>query len=116
MTTTRLRTPFPSLTSDTFVARGSAGHVFAISRDVIFKCPTVFDHPAPSQEEEMEESIEKIENEKAIYKILMEHRHPNIVHGILCVSEGIFMQRLERTLQSCINQSDMLPVSLNTQC
>lgn len=64
----------------------------------------------------MEESIEKIENEKAIYKILMEYRHPNIVHGILCVSEGIFMQRLERTLQSRIDQSDMSPVRLDIQC
>jgi len=116
MTITRLRTPFPSLSSDNFVARGSAGHVFAISRDVIFKCATKFDHPAPSQEEEMKDSIEKMENEKAIYKILMEHRHPNIVHGILCVSEGIFMERLERTVQSRINQSDTLPVSLDTQC
>lgn len=39
--------------------------------------------PEPMQAEEMEESIKKMENEKVIYRILMEHRHPNIVHGIL---------------------------------
>ena len=56
------------------------------------------------QSEEMQESIEKIANEKAVYTILMEHRHPNIVYGILCISEGIFLQRLGPTLEYHLTQ------------
>ena len=115
MTVTRLQTPFPSLTSDNFLSRGSAGQVFAISREIVFKCPTSFEDPVATQAEEMGESVKRIEHEKVVYKILMEHRHPNIVHGILCVPEGLFMQRLSSTLEFRIDQSTTLPISRDCQ-
>ncbi|KAF1962402.1 hypothetical protein CC80DRAFT_462488 [Byssothecium circinans] len=112
---TRLRPPFPSLSADNFLSRGTAGHVYAISRNVVFKCPTLFENPVQAQAEEMEESIRKLENEKAVYQILMEHRHPNIVYGILCVPEGLFMHRQETTLQSRIENSSMSAISSDKQ-
>jgi serine/threonine protein kinase len=112
---TRLRTPFSSLSAGNFLSRGSGGQVFAVSQNVVFKCPTYFDDPAPSQADEMQESIKKIENEKAVYGILMEHRHPHIVYGILCIPQGIFMQRLEMTLESRIAESPTRAISPSTQ-
>lgn len=109
--TTRLRTPFPSLSADNFLSRGSAGQVFAISRNVVFKCPTIFDNPVPEQEEEMKQSIKKIENEKAMYGILVEHRHPHIVHCVLCVPQGLFLHRLEMTLESRIAKSPIRAIT-----
>jgi serine/threonine protein kinase len=103
--TARLQVPFPSLSADNFVSRGSAGQVFAVSQSIVFKCPTSFENPAFVQAEEMVESIEKMNREKAIHRILQEHRHPNIIHSVLCVPEGLFMQRLETTLEFRISQS-----------
>jgi len=113
--TARLRTPFRSLSADNFISRGSAGQVFAISQYVVFKCPTLFDNPVQAQAEEMKESIKKLENEKAIYQILMEHWHPNIVCGLLCVPEGIFLHRQEMTLETRIERSPMSTISQSTQ-
>ncbi|KAI9793355.1 MAG: hypothetical protein M1816_000247 [Peltula sp. TS41687] len=64
-----------------------------------------------------EENIKNFENEKAIYRILMEdqHRHPNIGTAILCVPEGIFMRRYETTLESRLSQSTTLPINIDTQ-
>lgn len=95
-----LRTPFPSLTDDEFISRGSAGQVFAISDRIVFKCPTLFIDPAPEQSQESEESIEKIEREKSVYRVLMRYHHTNLVRAILCAPEGIFMQRLKCTLRA----------------
>ncbi|KAF2279261.1 uncharacterized protein EI97DRAFT_481531, partial [Westerdykella ornata] len=94
---------------------GSAGQVFAISRNVVFKCPTAFDDPVPEQEEEMAESISRLENEKANYQILMKNRHPNIATAVLCVPEGIFLHRQEMTLESRINNSPKATPSPGTQ-
>jgi serine/threonine protein kinase len=113
--TARLRTPFQSLSTDNFISRGSAGQVFAISENVVFKCPTLFDNPERAQAEEMEESIKKLENEKAIYQILMENRHPNIVCGLLCIPEGIFLHRQEMTLETRIERSSMSVIGTSTQ-
>jgi serine/threonine protein kinase len=67
------------------------------------------------QAEEMKESIEKLEKEKAVHQILMEHRHPNIVYGILCIPEGLFMHRQEMTLDYRIENSLMSAVSPTRQ-
>ena len=61
---------------------------------------------------EMKQSVESVENEKKIYNLLRSHPHPNILHAILCVSEGIFMPRLETTLATrlaipCIADDDI---------
>lgn len=103
--TTTLRVPFPSLTVERLLARGSGGQVFRISKQVVFKCPTSFDHPAPGQADEMKESAAKIENEKSTHKLLMKHPHPNIVRCILCIPEGFFMERMDATLQARIDHS-----------
>ena len=97
--------PFSSLSANNFLSRGAAGHVFQISSNIVFKCTTQFDDPFPQQAEEMEESVKKIEAEKAVYRVLMEKPHPNIVQCVLCVPEGIFMRRMESTLQERISQS-----------
>lgn len=115
--TTRLRTPFQSLSADNFLSRGSAGQVFAISRNVVFKCSTSFDNPTQAHAQEMEESLTKLEHEKKIYQLFMERPdpHPNIVLGILCVPEGLFLHRQETTLESRIEKSSMLAIAPSTQ-
>ena len=105
--------PFLSLSAEQFLSRGSGGQVFVVNRHIVFKCPTLFDNPMPEQREEMEESIERIENEKAVYHNLMKHPHPHIVHGILCVPQGLFMHRLAMTLETRIAGSS--PISPSTQ-
>ncbi|KAL2175001.1 uncharacterized protein P884DRAFT_293947 [Thermothelomyces heterothallicus CBS 202.75] len=50
----------------------------------------------PEQIEEMEESGKKIEAEKAVYRVLMEHPHPNIVQCILYIPEGIFLRQMDQ--------------------
>jgi serine/threonine protein kinase len=107
-----LRMPFRSLSSDNLIARGAAGHVFAVSDTAVFKCPTIFDNPAPCQQDESEESILQVNNEKSVYDTLMQHPHPHIVHGILCVPEGFFMQRMEMTLE---NRLRLSPSTSETQ-
>ncbi|KAG6202776.1 hypothetical protein E4U50_006084 [Claviceps purpurea] len=99
-----LRYPFASINDDDYLDRGSGGQIFVISKRVVFKCPTEFDNPAPSQEEEMEESAAKIAHEKSMHELLMKHPHPNIVQCILCVPEGFFMERMEATLRTRIEQ------------
>lgn len=111
-----LRTPFPSLSVDDFISRGSAGQVFAISTNLVLKCPTLFTNPAPAQLLESKESIEKIEREKSVYKMLMRCQHRNIVSAVLCAPEGIFMQRLEYTLQSRIENHAKRPIKSERQC
>lgn len=111
-----LWTPFPSLTADNFLSRGSAGQVFAINGDIVFKCPTQFTDPAPEQAQESDESAEKIEREKSVYKVLMQNQHGNVVRGILCVPEGIFLQRLECTLQARLDNHAYSSISLTRQC
>lgn len=107
--------PFPSLSADNFLSRGAAGHVFQISSNIVFKCPTQFDDPFPQQIEEMEESIKKIEAEKAVYRVLMKRPHPNIVQCILCVPEGIFLHRMESTLQERLSPNQTATILPHTQ-
>lgn len=95
------RLPFPSLSCDCSLSSGGAGNVFAISKTIAFKCPLLYDNGGPQEEERMEASIESLENEKQVYTVLASNPHPNILHGILCVSEGIFMERMETTLGNC---------------
>lgn len=111
----RLKVPFSSLSTDNFVSRGSAGQVFAVSQSIVFKCPTSFENPAPVQADEMVESIEKMNREKTIHRILQECRHPHIIHSVLCVPEGIFMQRLETTLEFRISQYERCAVDGSIQ-
>ena len=112
----RLKPLFPSLSADNLIARGSAGHVFAIGETAVSKCPTVFDHAGSDQPDETEESIQKIENEKAVHDVLIKRRRPNIIHTILCISQGFFMQRLDCTLQSRINQHASRPMDQSARC
>ncbi|KAG6207498.1 hypothetical protein E4U35_000907 [Claviceps purpurea] len=102
--TAYLRKPFASISSDDYLDRGAGGQIFVISKRVVFKCPTKFGNPAPSQEEEMEESAAKIAHEKSMHELLMKHPHPNIVRCIHCVPEGFFMERMEVTLRTRIEQ------------
>lgn len=110
-----LRMPFRSLSADNFISRGVAGHVFHINPNIVLKSPTKFDNAFPEQMEEMEESDKKIEAEKAIYRVLMEYPHPNIVQCILCVPEGIFLRRMESTLQERLSQSRTATIPTRTQ-
>ncbi|KAG6304611.1 hypothetical protein E4U44_008536 [Claviceps purpurea] len=70
----------------------------------LFKCSIDFSNPAPSQEKEMKECAAQIANEKPTHELLMKHPHPNIVRCILCVPEGFFMERMEGTLQTRLDQ------------
>ncbi|KAG5938495.1 hypothetical protein E4U60_001345 [Claviceps pazoutovae] len=88
----------------TWRRRGAGGFVFMISKRVVFKCLIDFYNPAPCQEEETEESAARIANEKSTHELLMKHPHPNIVRCILCIPEGFFMERMEATLQTRLDQ------------
>jgi serine/threonine protein kinase len=110
-----LRMPFRSLSADNLISRGAAGHVFHISPNIVLKCPTTFDNALPEQIEEMEESGKKIEAEKAVYRVLMEHPHPNIVQCILCIPEGIFLRRMQSTLQERLSRSRTATIPTRTQ-
>lgn len=101
----RLQPPFRSLSMENYIGRGSAGQVYAISHSVVFKCPIQFVNPAPAQAEEMAESNKKMDHEKEIHRMLQVCRHANIIHSVLCVDEGLFMQRLHTTLECRILQS-----------
>jgi serine/threonine protein kinase len=91
-----LITPFNSYC--THVGFGAAGHVLAISENAVFKGPILLDNPAPSQREIMEDAIKSIENEKTMHRMLQRHAHPNIVHSISVLPEGIFLERLGMSL------------------
>ncbi|KAI0430737.1 kinase-like protein [Xylaria sp. FL1042] len=108
--TARLSLPFRSLSTSNFIARGSSGHVFAVSENVVFKCSTSFENPSPEQISEMKESAGKIAHEQQVYKILMEQRHPNIVSCLLIVPQGLFLHRLETTLETRLSYSGTSPV------
>ncbi|KAK4032764.1 hypothetical protein C8A01DRAFT_50512 [Parachaetomium inaequale] len=77
-----LRIPFRSLSVDNSISRGASSYVFYINRNI-----------------EMEESNKKIETEKAVYRVFIEHLYPNIVQYIIYIPEGIFLRRIESTLQ-----------------
>lgn len=114
--TAYLRTPFPSLNAGaTSLARGAGGQVFVINDDVVFKCPTMFDNPAPRQADEMKEGVKRISHEKAIHQVLMKHPHPNIVRCILCVPEGFFMERMVMTLRDRTEHQPSRAISSRTQ-
>ncbi|RSL47381.1 hypothetical protein CEP54_013414 [Fusarium duplospermum] len=102
-----LRPPFPSLSADDSISSGSVGHVYGIGQHLVLKCPIVLDNHHPTQTEMMEESQTQIACEKAVYKILMENRHPNIVHAVLCAPEGIFMHRQAMTLDDRLGNPNL---------
>lgn len=108
-----LRPPFPSLSADNSISSGSVGHVYAIGRHLVLKCPIVLDNPHPAQVERMEESQVQIDCEKAVYKVLMENRHAHIVHAVLCAPEGIFMHRQAMTLETRLGKPDIPQVLKN---
>lgn len=68
--------PFRSLSPDNLISRGAAGHVFP---NIVLNCPTQFDNALPEQIKEMGDSAKRIGAEKTVYRLLMEHPHPNIV-------------------------------------
>ncbi|KAF2741755.1 hypothetical protein M011DRAFT_413925, partial [Sporormia fimetaria CBS 119925] len=80
-----------------------------------FKFPFVLDNPHPSHVEWIEESSERIESEKAVYRVLMQHRRPNIVDGILIASEGIFMRRENMTLETRLQASSSVAPNKQVQ-
>ncbi len=108
-----LEYPFSSLSCNNWLSRGAAGQVFAISEHLVLKCATRFEDGAPSQMQEMEESAERIANEKAVYTLLMQHPHPNIVRCILITPDALFLERAETTLQARLDANQRTP--LHTQ-
>ncbi|CVL08109.1 uncharacterized protein FMAN_14227 [Fusarium mangiferae] len=104
-----LRLPF-SLASDHVIASGAAGHVLAISQRIVLKCPTTFDNPAPSQEVDMKENIEKMKNEERIYSLLREKPHPHILISPLYIPQGIFLHRQAMTLNDRLEECSSKPL------
>lgn len=45
----------------------------------------------------------------------MQHQHGNIIHGILCAPEGIFLERLEYTLRACLDSHTDFSINLKSQ-
>jgi hypothetical protein len=107
--------PFPSLSSDNWLTWGAAGHIYGISANIVLKCPTILNNPVPGQIKMVEESIGKIEAEKAVYRVLMESPHPYILQCILCVPEGIFLRRMESTLAARLSCTQGAAIPPETQ-
>ncbi|RKU41522.1 hypothetical protein DL546_004531 [Coniochaeta pulveracea] len=107
--------PFASLSCNNYVAGGAAGHVSQISPNIVFKCPYQFGDPVQQQIDWMKESVEKMEAEKVIYQLLTKRPHPNIVPCILCRPEGIFLQKMECTLEERLALAPTAPISTETQ-
>ncbi|KAI5464444.1 kinase-like domain-containing protein [Mariannaea sp. PMI_226] len=110
-----LRFPFRSLSCENIIGRGSGGHVVIISEHVVFKFPTIFDNPAPQQRAEMEESAERIENEKNIYATLQMNQHPHIVLSPRSIQQGIFLHRQAITLRDRLDQAPSNPLPHQSQ-
>lgn len=62
----------------------------------------------------MKESAERIAREKEMYQILTENRHPNILRCILLAPQGLFLERMETTLQARI-ENEAPGSSVSTQ-
>lgn len=111
----RLKKPFPSIPIGSFMSRGSTGQIFAITPEIVLKCPTIFHNPAPQQEMEMEDSKRRIENEKSVYRLLQKNRHPHIVDCIRLIPEGIILSRESTTLENRLRDHATISDSLQNQ-
>jgi hypothetical protein len=105
------------LSADKFhLERAAARHVFQVSANLVFKCPTHFDDPCPQQAEEGQESARKVEAEKAVYRGLMKRRHPNM-SSASCACRGHLqvLRRMQCTPQERLSQAQPAPTSSKTQ-
>ena len=86
---------------------GAGGHIFTVSPRLVLKCPTVLDNASSSQKQMMEDSAKRIEREKKMYKVLTKHRHPNILCCVLTNAHGLFLERMDTTLQARVDSKTL---------
>lgn len=110
------RMPFASLRPCDFLAEGTTAHIYIINKFVVLKVPIRYNNPDTTDIADHAAGVESIEHEKAIYKVLNERefKHPNILHCILAIPEGIFFERLETTLEFRNRNREKEPVSEGT--
>jgi len=99
-----VKSPFPSLTSDTMISGGGSGLVYFINDHIVFKCPWDYKNPPDRYIERARESAQAIDHEKAVHELLMKDHHPNIIRCILTIPEGFFMERMPTSLDERIEQ------------
>jgi serine/threonine protein kinase len=111
-----LQVPFASLRPFDFLAEGAAAHVYRINELVVLKVPIRYDNPDATDIEDHAAGVKALAHEKAIYKVLNEHesKHPNILHCILAIPEGLFLERLATTLEFRNRNREKEPVSEGT--
>lgn len=111
-----LRMPFASLRPYDFLAEGAAAQVYIINKVVVLKVPIRYNNPDTTDIADHAAAVESLEHEKAIYKVLNEResKHPNILHCILAIPEGIFLERLATTLEFRNRNRDKEPVTEGT--
>lgn len=107
-----LRKPFRS---PNLLSGGATAHIFAISVDIVVKVPLQFDNPTPGLRDLADEAVKSIEHEKNMYKLIAQRRHPNFVQCFLCTADGIFLQRIEESLRTRLEQQNERPISDQAQ-
>ena len=110
-----LRVPFATLQPYHFLAAGSGAHVYIINDAIVFKTPLSYNNPDDEDIADRKAGIESLEREKVIYQTLKKvgPAHPNIIRCYLIVPQGIFLERLDTTLEFRNRDRDHYPVNEN---
>lgn len=108
-----LRIPFASLKPYGFIAEGAAAHVYVINTAVVLKVPISYNNADITDIADHAAALESLEQEKTVYQVLNERKfkHPNLLHCILIIPEGIFLERLVTTLEFRNRNREKEPVS-----
>ncbi|PGG96856.1 serine/threonine protein kinase [Helicocarpus griseus UAMH5409] len=101
--------PFPSLHISNVLNHGGQAIILAFPGSIVFKCPIRWgytgDIPANAlKASRVQEQVatDSISVEKALFGILKTRPHPNIIAALMIVPEGIFLPRMQSTLEDRI--------------
>lgn len=96
-TSTRLRSPFPTVPPYLALGRGAIGVVYPVSDLIVVKTIYLFDNPLPDYEEMVRDSREGISKESKIFDRFIQHGkwHQNIILCYFHSPECIFLERAE---------------------
>ncbi|KAL9632038.1 MAG: hypothetical protein Q9204_003966 [Flavoplaca sp. TL-2023a] len=99
--------PFPGLALTNILGRGGAALILSFPHRIVFKTPLKYRTQDDWSEETVSEAITSqgqaewcMENEKAVYAKLAAKPHRNLLKALLVVDEGIFLPRVDSTLEA----------------
>ena len=112
----RLRVPF---SSPEILASGASGFIFTVSDNVVVKIPLRFDDPTPDLQISSDDALKSFDRERILYSLLSSddgpNRHPNFVQCFLETENFLFLQRLDMSLQTRLEQKTPLLIPDRTQ-